>query len=321
MNRSGTSKCSYAMRCRHDFRRMARAAVLLTLAGTLLRAQEVVSADTAISADAASSVALVDATSQGAQSPDPPSPASSNQDETAKNPVVPCLEPPPVLRWRDYQGPFQKVVGAFARKLELKSAHPPRYKPGTVLCSLEVKDKFTLFVQDTFDPISFLSAAFFAGLDQSANRDPMFGQGAEGYGKRFGAAFADQTTWRFFTDFAYPTIFAEDPRYYRMINGSSKRRFFHAIEHTFVAQHDSGKPMFKNFDMTFNMSFMPEFKLPECTSVDMVSGGKPCFTAGAATLNSNAAPPCPTSKRMPRLRASRRYGSRRPFSSKYGTGA
>jgi len=223
---------------------MARAAVLLTLAGTLLRAQEVVSADTAISADAASSVALVDATSQGAQSPDPPSPASSNQDETAKNPVVPCLEPPPVLRWQDYQGPFQKVVGAFARKLELKSAHPPRYKPGTVLCSLEVKDKFTLFVQDTFDPISFLSAAFFAGLDQSANRDPMFGQGAEGYGKRFGAAFADQTTWRFFTDFAYPTIFAEDPRYYRMINGSSKRRFFHAIEHTFVAQHDSGKPMF-----------------------------------------------------------------------------
>jgi len=216
----------------------------LTLAGTLLRAQEVVSADTAISADAASSDALVDATSQGAQTTDPPSPASSNQDETAKNPVVPCLEPPPVLRWRDYQGPFQKVVGAFARKLELKSAHPPRYKPGTVLCSLEVKDKFTLFVQDTFDPISFLSAAFFAGLDQSANRDPMFGQGAEGYGKRFGAAFADQTTWRFFTDFAYPTIFAEDPRYYRMINGSSKRRFFHAIEHTFVAQHDSGKPMF-----------------------------------------------------------------------------
>jgi len=107
-----------------------------------------------------------------------------------------------------------------------------------------VKDKFILLVRDTFDPISFLSAAFNAGLDQASHRDPTFGQGAEGYGKRFGADFAGQTTWRFFTDFAYPTIFKEDPRYYRLIHGSGRRRFFHAVEHTFVAQRDSGKHMF-----------------------------------------------------------------------------
>ncbi|MGD1097817.1 MAG: hypothetical protein ABSB35_38235 [Bryobacteraceae bacterium] len=100
------------------------------------------------------------------------------------------------------------MVEAFARKLELKSAHPPHYKPGTVLCSLAVKDKFMLFVRDTFDPISFFEAGFNAGSDQGSNRDPTFGPGAEAYGKRFGADFAGQTTWRFFTDFAYPTIFA-----------------------------------------------------------------------------------------------------------------
>jgi hypothetical protein len=164
--------------------------------------------------------------------------------DATKNAAKPCLEPPPLLRWQDYQGPLQKVVGAFAGKLELKSAHAPHYKPGTVLCSLEAKDKFVLFVRDTFDPISFLEAGFAAGLDQASNRDPTFGQGAGGYGKRFGADFAGQTTWRFFTDFAYPTIFAEDPRYYRLIHGSGKRRFFHAVEHTFVAQRDSGKHMF-----------------------------------------------------------------------------
>jgi hypothetical protein len=65
-----------------------------------------------------------------------------------------------------------------------------------------------------------------------------------GYARRFGADFAGQTTWRFFTDFAYPTIFAEDPRYYRLIHGSGRRRFLHAVEHTFVAQRDSGKHMF-----------------------------------------------------------------------------
>lgn len=171
-------------------------------------------------------------------------PGSVRQEENTKSAAAPCLEPPPLLRWQDYQGPFQKVVGVFAGKLELKSAHPPHYKPGTVLCSLEVKDKFILFVRDTFDPVSFLAAAFSAGSDQAKNRDPTFGQGPEGYGKRFGADFAGQTTWRFFTDFAYPTIFSEDPRYYRLIHGSGKRRFFHAVEHTFVAQRDSGRQMF-----------------------------------------------------------------------------
>ena len=230
---------------RTEFRSGAKAAILLALAwGALIRAQAVGSAENASVGDLVPGVALPDATSQNAVLQGEPLRASASQETTTKNLTAPCLEPPPLLKWEDYQGPFQKVVGAFARKLELKSVHPPRYKAGTVLCSLEVKDKFTLFVRDTIDPISFLSAAFNAGLDHASNRDPTFGQGAEGYGKRFGADFAGQTTWRFFTDFAYPTIFSEDPRYYRLIQGSGRQRFVHALEHTFVAQRDSGKHMF-----------------------------------------------------------------------------
>ena len=141
------------MTCCPYFRRRARAAILLTLAfGSLVRAQEI-----------ASGVA---------------------QDPAKKNAPAPCLQPPPLLSWQDYQGPFQKVVGAFARKLDLKSVHAPQYKSaqyklGTVLCSLEVKDKFTLFVRDTFEPISFLEAAFNAGLDQASNRDPTYRQGTD----------------------------------------------------------------------------------------------------------------------------------------------
>jgi len=165
-------------------------------------------------------------------------------EEAKTNATAACLEPPPTVKWEDYQGPFQKIVGAFGRKLELKSVHPPRYRLGTLLCSLEVKDKFTLFVRDTFDPISLFSAGFHAAVDQAKNRDPTFRQGAEGYGKRLGADFAGQTTWRFFTDFAYPTIFSEDPRYYRLGHGSGRRRFFHALEHTFVAHRDNGTHMF-----------------------------------------------------------------------------
>ena len=228
------------MRCCPNFRRRAKAAIFLTIAcGTFGRTQQIVSPDAAIAGNALPGLELPDAISHSAVLP-----RTAPQVENTKNTSAPCLEPPPLLKWQDYHGPFQKVVGTFAMKLELKSVHPPRYKPGTVLCSLEVKDKFGLFVRDTFNPISFLEVAFNAGLDQTSNRDPTFGQGAQGYGKRLGADFAGLTTWRFFTDFAYPTIFSEDPRYYRLIQGSGRRRFLYAIEHTFVAQRDSGKHIF-----------------------------------------------------------------------------
>ena len=165
------------------------------------------------------------------------------QEQTQKNPAAPCIQPPPVVRWQDYQGPFAKVVGAFGRKLERKSAIPPHYKPGAKLCTLEIKDKFRLFVDDTIDPITFVNAAFNAGIGQAQNSDPSFGQGAAGYGKRFGVNMIDQAQSEFFKDFAYPTIFFEDPRYYRLGQGSFRRRFFHAVAHVAVAHREDGTPM------------------------------------------------------------------------------
>lgn len=144
----------------------------------------------------------------------------------------------------DYDGPLKKIAGLFTRQLERKTVHPPHYKPGVALCSLELKDKFLLFVRESHDPVTFLAAGFNAGINQAENQDAAFGQGASGYGKRFGANLADQASVRFFMDFAYPSIFFEDPRYYRLAHGSGGRRFLHAVEHAFVAYNDNGNPMF-----------------------------------------------------------------------------
>ncbi len=170
--------------------------------------------------------------------------ATPLQEEAIPNAAAACVQPAPMVRIEDYDGPLKKVVGTFARPLERKSVHPPNYKPGVKLCTLKFTDKFALFVQDSLDPVVFLGTAFDAGLDQAENTDPSYGQGAEGYGRRFGAEFAGQASSRFFKDFAYPSIFSEDPRYYRLARGSGGRRLLHAVEHAVVAHRDNGRQMF-----------------------------------------------------------------------------
>jgi hypothetical protein len=166
------------------------------------------------------------------------------QDGTLNIVALPCVQPQPMVRLQDYNGPLQKTVGLFTQQLERKAVHPIHYKPGLKLCSIELKDKFFLFVRGSFDPATFLSTGFNAGISQAENQDGAFGQGTAGYAKRFGASYADQATFRFFKDFVYPSIFNEDPRYYRLAHASGKKRFLHAIEHVVVAHSDNGNRMF-----------------------------------------------------------------------------
>lgn len=178
--------------------------------------------------------------------PNPPPPAAPADlpGQVVLNPTGPCVQPPPMVQLQDYNGPFHKVIGTFTQKLDRLSVHDPHYKPGVVLCSLEIKDKFFLFLRDSADPETFLSAGFDAGISQAENDDPTFGQGAKGYAKRYGANYTDEVQFRFFKEFTYPTIFSEDPRYYRMGQGAKGRRFIHAVAHAVVAYNDNGRPIF-----------------------------------------------------------------------------
>jgi hypothetical protein len=183
------------------------------------------------------------------EKPAPPatSPVSPIAEVTQVSPVAPCLQPPPVANWQDYEGPFPKLVGAFGRKLELKSVNTisgAHYKPGTVLCSLTLGGKFLLFARLTFAPVTFLQVAANAGIGQAQNSTPDFGQGAAGYGKRYGANFADQASSQFFKIVMYPEIFRQDPRYYRLATGSGKQRFFHALKHSVVTHGEDGRNEF-----------------------------------------------------------------------------
>jgi len=174
----------------------------------------------------------------------PPVTDPSFREEAVKNATAPCIQPAPMVSIDDYDGPLQKIVGTLARPLERKSVHPPHFKPGARLCTLTLKGKFLLFVADSFDPVTFLDAGFQAGLDQAQDSDHSYGQGTEGYGRRFGAEYAGDATSRFFGDFFYPAIFSEDPRYYRLARGGVGKRLLHAVGHVVVAHNDNGSLMF-----------------------------------------------------------------------------
>src|SRR5438270_1204931 len=164
--------------------------------------------------------------------------------ETEPSTPLACVQPAPMVSWEDYHGPFQKLVGAFGRRLERKSAHAPHYKPGAVLCVLSLHDKLLLSVRETFDPVTVLGIAYDAGISQAENDDPSYGQGAAGYGRRFGGGLAGEASSQFFKDVLYPTIFSQDPRYYRLAHGSVRKRFLHALEHSVVAYREDGAQMF-----------------------------------------------------------------------------
>jgi hypothetical protein len=157
--------------------------------------------------------------------------------------AAPCIQPTPLISVEDYTGPFRRVVLFVARKPEIKTVQPPLRQSSRV-CALAPGQKFHLFIRNTFEPVTVLSSAFDAGLQQAQDSDPTFGQGAEGYGKRFAAALADRVSSDFFRTFVFPVIFKQDPRYYRLGEGTTRARMGHALTHVFVARGDSGKKMF-----------------------------------------------------------------------------
>src|SRR6185312_2454745 len=85
-------------------------------------------------------------------------------------------------------------------------------------------EKFHLFVKSAFDPAQFALVGLQAGISQAQDEFPDYGQGAEGYGKRYGAAFADQVSSGFFSNYLYPALFKDDPRYFRLGKGSTMHR-------------------------------------------------------------------------------------------------
>ena len=117
--------------------------------------------------------------------------------------------------------------------------HPTGY-----ISPLSAKQKFKLGALDAFDPYSFPIAGVLAGIAQADNDDPSWGQGLQGYGKRYAAGYADTITGSFMTTGLFPSVLHEDPRYFRKGTGSFWRRSGYAVKRLLVIRTDSGNTTF-----------------------------------------------------------------------------
>jgi hypothetical protein len=105
---------------------------------------------------------------------------------------------------------------------------------------LTTGQKFRVVVRSSFDPVQIPWYGFLSGISQAENSEPGYGQGAAGYGKRFGAAAADGTIENFMTSAIFPSVFHEDPRYFQLGKGSFAHRAEYAVSRILITRTDSG---------------------------------------------------------------------------------
>ena len=104
---------------------------------------------------------------------------------------------------------------------------------------LNSKQKFELAWKSTIDPVTIILTAATAGIEQARNDFSGYGQGAQGYGKRFGAAYADAAIGTFIASAILPSLLKQDPRYFYKGTGSKRSRILYAIANLAVCKGDN----------------------------------------------------------------------------------
>jgi hypothetical protein len=109
---------------------------------------------------------------------------------------------------------------------------------------ISAKDKFEIAIADAFDPGAVVLAALTGGAAQLFNSNRPFGQEASGYSRYVGAAYANHVIGDFLTEGVYPSLFHQDPRYFRKGSGSTGARVGYALSRVFWTQTDAGGTTF-----------------------------------------------------------------------------
>ncbi len=119
---------------------------------------------------------------------------------------------------------------------------------------LTAAQKFQLGWKRIIDPVAFIGPGIAAGIQQARNNYPEFGQGAEGYAKRYGAIYGTEVSNAILGHVVMQSIFHQDPRYFYKGTGSIRSRFLYAIGAAFIRKGDNGHWQFDYSDVLGGMA-------------------------------------------------------------------
>ena len=105
---------------------------------------------------------------------------------------------------------------------------------------LSSKQKFELAWKTTVDPVSFGVTGAIAGIQQAQNDFSGYGEGAQGYAKRFGASYANFAASTYIGGAILPSLLKQDPRYFYEGTGSRRSRVLYAIANSVICRGDNG---------------------------------------------------------------------------------
>ena len=113
---------------------------------------------------------------------------------------------------------------------------------------LSAGQKYRLALRTMIDPVTIAIPAVIAGIEQGQNGFSGYGQGVQGYAKRFGASYTDSFTSTMLGDAVLPSILHQDPRYFYKGTGSIRSRALYAIATAVICKGDNGhwQPNYSN---------------------------------------------------------------------------
>jgi hypothetical protein len=108
------------------------------------------------------------------------------------------------------------------------------------LTPLTVGGKLRHYLDSTAGPGSLALTAFVAGYHQATDAVPEWGQGMEGYGKRYASSLGHKAVGHA-ARFGMQALLGEDPRYlFAPPQEAVRPRVWHAAKQTFLANKDGG---------------------------------------------------------------------------------
>lgn len=101
--------------------------------------------------------------------------------------------------------------------------------------------KFELFVDNSISLHSLAGATLGAAIGQAADSPRGFGQGSDGYAKRFGALAARESSSNFFGTFLLAWALHQDPRFFPERDPTFGQSMKYSVQRLFVTRNDEGR--------------------------------------------------------------------------------